>query len=444
NPILLKPSGERVSQLVVRGRAVANVDAATYWANKASLWPKVLASYRQLARNYDIIVAEGAGSPAEINLYPDDFVNMGLAGKLDAPVLLVGDIDRGGVFASLYGTLALLPAADRPRVRGLIINKFRGDPAILAPGLRQLEELTALPVLGVIPWLDLDLDDEDSLSPRLGRRSDARDLDVVVLRFPRLANFTDFSPWERFPDIRLRYVERVRDLGAPDLVLLPGSKNTLADLEWLKKGGLAAAVKRLAAAGTPVFGICGGYQMLGEEVADPEGQEAGGRAAGLGLLPVTTAYRPRKTLARVTGEARVRAGFFACLTGAILQGYEIHQGKSQLGEGGEPFGRLVTGQRGRYDGAARNNVAGTYVHGLFDNGVIPERLRAALRAARGLSPLPPLPPVTDAKEREYQRLAAAVRRSLDIRQIYSLLGLDQPRKGKTPRGGLRYRKKGVF
>ena len=264
NPILLKPSSDIGSQVIVNGEVRGQMPAAEYFRRKKQLIPDILAAYNSLAEDFDIIVIEGAGSPAEINLKSEDIVNMGLAEMVDAPVLLVGDIDRGGVFAQLYGTVALLEPEERARIAGLVINKFRGNVDILRPGLAMLEEKTGLPVLGVVPYLHVEIEDEDSLSERLNARDVVKPLDVAVIRLPHISNFTDFIPLEQHELLGVRYVQRARELGAPDLVILPGTKNTMEDLLWLRQSGLEAAVRKLAQAQTPVLGVCGGYQMLGQ------------------------------------------------------------------------------------------------------------------------------------------------------------------------------------
>ena len=275
NPILLKPSSDVGSQVIVNGEVRGQMPAAAYFKLKKSLIPDILAAYDSLAEEVDIIVIEGAGSPAEINLKADDIVNMGLAKLVDAPVLLAGDIDRGGVFAQLYGTVELLEPAERARIKGLVINKFRGDAAILKPGLTMLEEKTHLPVLGVVPYLRVDIEDEDSLSSRLESNTAIKPLDAAILRLPHISNFTDFMPLEQHPLLSVRYVQSPRQLGAPDVVILPGTKNTIDDLLWLRQCGLETALLKLAAKGTPVLGVCGGYQMLGHTLADPDGEESG-------------------------------------------------------------------------------------------------------------------------------------------------------------------------
>ena len=270
NPILLKPTTDVGSQVIVNGRVQGNMPAMEYYRRKRDFIPAVMEAYESLAREYDIIVIEGAGSPAEINLQENDIVNMGLARMVDAPVLLVGDIDRGGVFAQLYGTVALQSEEDRRRIKGVVVNKFRGDRAILEPGLKTLEELCGVPVAGVVPYLHVDIDDEDSLSERFGRDKEPRLIDIAVIRLPRISNFTDFSPFERYENVSLRYLERVRDLRAPDMIVIPGTKSTIADLQWLRQSGLEASIQKAASGGTLVFGVCGGYQMLGRHISDPE------------------------------------------------------------------------------------------------------------------------------------------------------------------------------
>lgn len=286
NPILLKPTTDVGSQIIVNGVVQGNMRAMEYYHRKRDYIPDVMEAYHSLEKEYDIIVIEGAGSPAEINLKQEDIVNIGLAQLVDAPVLLVGDIDRGGVFAQLYGTVALLEAEERARIKGTIVNKFRGDRSILEPGIRILEDLCKVPVAGVIPYVHVDVDDEDSLSERFTRSAERKLLDIAVIRLPRISNFTDFSPFERYVNVSLRYVDKISDLHKPDMILLPGTKSTISDLKWLRESGLEAAVHKLAAAGTLLFGVCGGYQILGKSISDPDQVEAAGltQIAGMGLL----------------------------------------------------------------------------------------------------------------------------------------------------------------
>ena len=415
NPILLKPCSDVGSQVIVNGEVRGQMPAREYFRYKKQLVPEILAAYHSLAEENDVIVIEGAGSPAEINLKADDIVNMGLARLVDAPVLLAGDIDRGGVFAQLYGTVALLEPEERARVKGLIINKFRGDVEILRPGLAPLEEKTGVPVIGVVPYVRTEIDDEDSLAPSLGRTEAHKPLDAAVIRLPRISNFTDFSPLEQHPLLGVRYVSGPQTLGRPDVVILPGTKSTLDDLVWLRENGLEAAILKLAAAGVPVMGICGGYQMLGRTLSDPEGTEGGVPGAvvrGLGLLPVDTVFCAQKTRTRV--EARALAGPFA---GARLEGYEIHMGQTQVD--GEPFCRL---EDGRAEGCAAGHVYGTYLHGLFDTGEATARLADLLCKTKGIDPAGAAPLSHRAfQEREFDRLAEAVRAALDMDAIYRMM-----------------------
>lgn len=419
NPVLLKPSSDTGSQVIVMGEVRGQMPAAEYFRYKKQLIPEILAAYESLAAEHDIIVIEGAGSPAEINLRDGDIVNMGLAELVDAPVLLAGDIDRGGVFAQLYGTVALLRRSERARVRGLLINKFRGDPALLRPGLAQLEELTGIPVLGTVPYLHVDVDDEDSLAPRLEQAQAQRAVDIAVIRLPRISNFTDFSPLESHPALGVRYVDRPGALGAPDLLILPGTKSTMADLLWLRESGLEAAVLKLAASGKPVLGVCGGYQMLGGALEDPKGVEGGlPTLRGMGLLPCRTVFEPAKV--RTRAEAEVLGGPFA---GARLDGYEIHMGATEVR--GDAFCRL---EDGRLDGCQQGTVFGTYLHGLFDSGELVQRLADWLCARKGLTAGAAVQePRAAYKERQYDLLAAGVRAALDMEAVYRILNGKEPR-----------------
>lgn len=416
NPVLLKPSSDTGSQVIVMGEVWGQMSAAEYFRYKKRLFPKVLQAYDELAAENDMIVIEGAGSPAEINLREDDIVNMGLALRLNAPVLLAGDIDRGGVFAQLYGTVALLQPEERARIAGLVINKFRGDLEILRPGLAMLEEKTGKPVLGVVPYLRVDVDDEDSLAPCLSREAAHKPLDAAVVRLPRISNFTDFAPLEEHPRIGVRYVDDFRKLGSPDLVILPGTKSTVDDLLWLRQNGLEAAIVKLAASGTPVLGVCGGYQLLGEVIHDPEGVEhgTGGSVRGMGLLPVETVFRQEKSRSRVRGET-----FSGPLAGARLEGYEIHMGDTQVR--GEPFCVL---ENGRYDGCVQGHVWGTYLHGLFDSGELTQKLAALLCARKGLqAEAAQAVSHSDYQQTQFDLLADGVRQALDMGEIYRIMGM---------------------
>ena len=405
NPILLKPTTDVGSQVIVNGEVRGNMPAADYFRYKKTLIPDILRAYDALASQNDVIVIEGAGSPAEINLKADDIVNMGLAKMVSAPVLLVGDIDRGGVFAQLYGTVALLEPEERRMVKATVINKFRGDASILAPGLDQLYGLVKVPCAGVVPYMRLEIDDEDSLSERL-TAGERKEIDIAVISLPRVSNFTDFSPFSRFPGVSLRYVRTPAQLGDPDLIILPGTKSTLSDLAWMRQNGLEALVLKAAHRGVPVFGICGGLQMLGRTLSDPAGAEGGGQMAGLGLLPLDTVFSPEKTRARTSGVFAGLTGVFAGLNGLAFKGYEIHMGQSGLA------GPV----------AESGNVYGSYIHGLFDENGVAEAVVAALYERRGL----PFDPGAGFdrrayKESQYDKLAKTVREALDMDLIYKIL-----------------------
>ena len=413
NPILLKPTTDVGSQVIVNGVVQGNMKAMEYYKRKREYIPAVMEAYGSLASEYDIIVIEGAGSPAEINLKQEDIVNMGLAKLVDAPVLLVGDIDRGGVFAQLYGTIALLEEEERRRVKGTIVNKFRGDRAILEPGLKQLEQLCGVPVAGVIPYTHVDIDDEDSLSERFNSSNERKLIDIAVIRLPRISNFTDFSPFERYENVSLRYVDKVADLHKPDMILLPGTKSTISDLMWLRQCGLEAAVQKAAAAGTLVFGICGGFQMLGKRISDPDGVEAAGitEIAGLGLLDMDTVFLGEKVQTQTTGTFAGLSGMLSCLNDMTYEGYEIHMGRSQV--------ELPPVME-------QGSVYGSYVHGIFDvPGIADTILQAICKekeidfAALGTFDMRAY------KERQYDILADAVRSGLDMELVYRVLNREE-------------------
>ena len=420
NPILLKPSSDIGSQVIVNGEVRGDMPAKEYFRRKKALIPDILRAYDGLASEFDIIVIEGAGSPAEINLKADDIVNMGLARLVAAPVLLAGDIDRGGVFAQLYGTVELLEPDERARICGLIINKFRGDVEILRPGLAMLEEKTRLPVVGVVPYLKVDIEDEDSLSERLQQKNAVKPLDVAIVRLPHISNFTDFMPLEQHPLLGVRYVQAARELGMPDLIILPGTKNTVNDLLWLRQCGLETAVQKLARRGTPVLGVCGGYQMLGGMLDDSAGTESGRPQTlrGLELLPTRTVFALEKRRAQVTATAA------APFAGAALTGYEIHTGRTTVE--GAPFCTLADGTP---DGCVQGSVFGTYLHGLFDSGELTEKLAALLCRRKGLAPETAAPLTMQAyREQQFDLLADGVRRALDMSAIYAAMGLAAPKE----------------
>ena len=465
NPVLLKPSSDTGSQIVVRGVPAADMPAREYFAYKKKLVPVILGSFERLSREYDIIVIEGAGSPAEINLKKDDIVNMGLAEMVDAPVLLAGDIDCGGVFAQLYGTVMLLPEKERARIRGLIINKFRGDKSILDPGIAMLEDLLHIPVAGVVPYMQAEIDDEDSMSSRLGvRRAGEKRADVAVIHYPYISNFTDFRVLER-AGASVRYVSRAADAGDPDLLILPGTKNTVRALCWLRESGLAEYVLKYAARGKPLIGICGGYQILGTRLSDPDGTESGTAGTvmeGLGLIPAETVFTGTKRTVQEKAVFRGIHGTFRALSGRKAEGYEVHMGRTfavRAETGTEAFGtgtgtagtgtagtgaagngteaagpedtRLLTLESGETEGYADGNILGTYLHGIFDApGVADAVIRAVGKGAGDDAPDGAAgsaggeSPETDYaafREAQYDLLAEGLRRSLDMDLVYRIL-----------------------
>lgn len=407
NPILLKPTTDVGSQVIVNGRPIGNMRAMEYYRRKREFVPAVMEAYSSLAAENDIIVIEGAGSPAEINLKQEDIVNMGLAKLVDAPVLLVGDIDRGGVFAQLYGTVALLDPDERARVKGTVVNKFRGDKKILEPGLEILERLCGVPVAGVVPYLHVDIDDEDSLSERFGKGA-KKLIDIAVIKLPRISNFTDLAPFERFENVSVRYIERPSELGEPDMIVIPGTKSTISDLVWLRECGLEAKIKQAASRNTPVFGVCGGYQMLGTRIADPENVESSGisEIGGIGLLPIETVFEGEKIQRQTEGVFCGIEGVFAGLNGVRYEGYEIHMGRSGKAS---PV-------------VSRGCVYGSYIHGIFDAEGAAEAVLKALCDKKGVGyeRLGSFDPV-NYKEEQYEKLASAVREGLDMELVYRIL-----------------------
>ena len=413
NPILLKPTSHTGSQVIVNGEVIGNMSAREYFAYKKQLVPDIKKAFQKLEEKADIIVIEGAGSPAEINLKENDIVNMGLAEMVDAPVLLVGDIDRGGVFAQLLGTLMLLTKQEKDRVKGLVINKFRGDKTILDPGILMLEEKGRVPVVGVLPYLELRLEDEDSLTERFDHRREGL-IDIAVIRYPRISNFTDFNVFEQNPNVTVRYVASEEELHHPDLIILPGSKNTMGDLKWMRQNGMEAAVKKRVGE-IPVFGICGGYQMLGEMVEDPDGVEEGGALRGMELLPVKTELKKQKKRCQVEGKIGTLPGIFSELSGCSYQGYEIHMGSTHIdGEASEEWKAPVYG--------TRQNVYGSYIHGLFDQGYTAEAVVRALAKKKGLSLMEgKIQDYRKFKETQYDKLADAMRMYFHMEEIYGML-----------------------
>lgn len=426
NPILLKPTGEKNAQVIVNGKVYGNMNAAEYHAFKPQLKDTIYEAFQEVQKDSDVVVIEGAGSPAEINLKQNDLVNMGMAAMVDAPVLLIGDIDRGGVFASIYGTIMLLEEEERKRIKGILINKFRGDLEILKPGLKQLEELTGLPVLGVIPYGGFDIEEEDGEAERLKRvEQKETTLDIRVLRLPRISNFTDFHWLETHPSVCLTYIDKAEEVGTPDLLIIPGTKNTLADLAFLKEKGIVEEILKVRCQGTMIAGICGGFQMLGTKLLDPEGVESQiGELEGIGLLDVETTFFPEKITTQAKGE--VLAGcFYDGMPAIQVGGYEIHMGKTRINSNVNPFAMIIdeTGVPIRADGAVSEDgkVWGTYLHGIFDHEIFNRELLGFIADQEKGKAMVERESFIEYKEKQYKLLAETVRESVDMQRIYEIL-----------------------
>ena len=431
NPILLKPTSDSGSQVIVNGVAIGTMPAAEYYQFKTKLIPDIMKAYNKLDEANDIIVLEGAGSPAEINLKAQDIVNMGMARMAKAPVLLVADIDRGGVFASVYGTLMLLEEEERAMVKGIIINKFRGDVNILKPGLDMLEQKTGVPVVGVLPMLDVDIEDEDSLSERLNVHNENALVDIAVIRLPRMSNYTDFNVFELIKGVSVRSVASAEELRNPDRIGIPGTKNTIDDLKWMRQNGLEAAIMKKANSGTVVWGVCGGYQILGETLSDPFGFDSGHKDSvtdGMALLPTKTEFVENKRTIQMKGRFGDVKGIFKGLSGKEFYGYEIHSGVTEL----EPTCILnsvvpihedgETMEEGAQKVENRLNIYGSYIHGIFDGEGIATTIVEALLEKKGLH-MEDIEVIDYKayKERQYDLLADNIRDHVDMKKIYEIL-----------------------
>mgnify|MGYP000979879801 FL=1 len=433
NPVLLKPTGNSCSQVVLMGKPVGNMSAREYHKGySVKLFEEVKAALKSLQEEYDTIVIEGAGSPAEVNLHDNDIVNMRVARYLKAPVLLIADIDRGGALASLVGTLELLTEEERDLVKGLIINKFRGDVSLLQPAVDFLEEKTGKLVLGVVPHIEnIGIDDEDSVSLE-EKQADKkeRDIHIAVVRTPKISNFTDFDCLAGESDVSLYYVTDVNSLGSPDLIMLPGSKNTTEDLLYLRDSGLEAAIQKAVTSGTPLIGICGGYQMLGREIRDPHHTESQyDRVKGMGFLEMATEFSTEKLTSQVEANCHSWSFLGADISAAGLKGYEIHMGETSF-VGTDDFHPLtITRRAGKacqvQEGTGRRDglVFGTYIHGIFDHDGFRRMVINALRRKKGLKPLANTRNVYAEKQRSYDKLADIVRSSLDMDKLRSIMGL---------------------
>ncbi len=466
NPVLLKPTGDAGSQLIVNGKATCNVTAKSYYAEKCGLRNDAFKAFDRLSAKYDLIILEGAGSPAEINLQDKDFVNMAMAEHAKAKTILVADIDKGGVFASIYGTIALIPPKQRKLITGVVINKFRGDVTLLKSGIEEIETLTGIPVLGVLPFIkDLRIEEEDSLglesrrkktvasrqssvvsgqkenksatfqsndlSPATDDRRPTTDdrqlkLEISVVRLPRISNYTDFLTFETLDNIEVTYVENPKDLGTPDIIFIPGTKNTCSDMKFLRESGFERKIKEAVQAETPVFGICGGYQMLGEKISDPYGVEGKpGAIPGLSLLPVETVLEKEKELSQVSGLVRISMPFAS--SGTPFTGYEIHMGKtipsrrnsksakSAVLKINRKLGREFSGS----DGTASSDglIFGTYIHGIFDRKEMRDSLLKWLCSRKGINPDEIIQSEANDSEESFEKLADMVEKHLDLSKL---------------------------
>ncbi|HHV73219.1 MAG TPA: cobyric acid synthase [Thermoanaerobacterium sp.] len=426
NPILLKPSSDKNCQVILRGKVYDSMDASCYQRFKPKLLSMIKEDFDKLSQSYDIVVIEGAGSPAEINLREKDVVNMGLAELVDSPVLIVGDIDKGGVFASIAGTLLLLNDDERERVKGVIINKFRGDLEILKPGLKMLEDIIKKDVIGVVPYMDVYVDEEDSATDAYYGRKSGGAIDIAILNLPHISNFTDFEPLKKIQDVNVRYVNKGEKIGDCDVLIIPGTKNTIGDLKALKDAGLHHEILNLRKMGKLIIGICGGYQMLGKRISDPQHIEGPvSEMEGLGLLDIETVILNEKITTQVKAQiSDDLPDFLSPLRELFVDGYEIHMGISSTGE--KSFSNIITRNDEKIsvsDGCVSSDgkVFGTYMHGIFENTEFTMRLVNILRSSKGLKDIDYIEDYRKFKEREYDRLADVVRKSLDINKIYQIM-----------------------
>lgn len=430
NPVLIKPEADAFAQYIVMGKPWARTTASEYMlARRYELWDTVTRALDTLRAQYELVVMEGAGSPAELNLRRGDLVNMAIAEYADAPILLVGDIDRGGIFAQLLGTRALLKKKERARIKGFIVNKFRGDPLLFADGVTILEKRGRVPVLGVVPFVrDLRIADEDSVVLE-ERREMAKEhaLRIAVIHLPHMSNFDDFDPLRAEPDVQVDFVQHVDELGRPDFIILPGTKTTISDLQFVRARGFDAALNNLVHEGIPLFGICGGYQMLGHVICDPLHVESDDtQVAGLNFLPLQTVFEPDKQTVRARGSIAAQKGLFENARGLSVSGYEIHMGRTTPMSACAPLAQITQRRdtaMDAWDGTVSDNgwIAGTYLHGFFDDDMLRGTLLNNLAARRGWTRR-----VTHARfdrDAEHDRLAAVVCANLNMAAVYQLAGL---------------------
>ncbi len=420
NPILLKPSGDKKIQIIIEGKAIGNVTGPEYHRFKKTLVPKLAEIYAKIQKQYEVSIIEGAGSPAEINMLEEDISNFGMAKIADAPVILVADIDRGGVFASIYGTIMLLKEEDRKRVKGIIINKFRGNKEVLEPGFEMIEKLTGVETLGVVPYAEIDIEDEDSLSEKYKSfklNKNAKQIKISVIKLKHLSNATDIDALSIYDDVEIQFVTERSQLGKEDMIVIPGSKNTIDDLKWLKESGIAEEIMKRVKTETIVFGICGGFQILGKKIKDPyhiEGEME--ELDALGLFDLETIMEKEKTLVQYKGNLKVEKGILKNLNNLEITGYEIHQGITQGKEE-----NLTDDDRTVF--VNKDNVIATYLHGIFDNKEFTATLLNEIRRRKGLEKVNDNISYEEYKRKEFDKLETLLRENVDIDKIYKIMGL---------------------
>lgn len=417
NPILLKPTTDRKIQIIVNGKSIGNMSGIEYGKFKTSLKPEIMKSYDYIRENYDISILEGAGSPVEINIKGEDIANMKMAEMADSPVILVADIDRGGVFASIYGTIMLMSEKERARVKGVIINKFRGDINILKSGLEEIEKLTGVPVIGVMPYTNVDIEDEDSVTERFKRLQKKKGINISVIKLKHISNFTDIDALRMVEDINIKYINSVDEMGEEDIIIIPGTKNTIDDLKELKDNGIATEIIKASKNGKVIIGICGGFQMLGEKIKDPYGIESEIKEIpGLGLLELETVMEKEKNTTQYEGKLSNCTGLLEGLEGEEIKGYEIHQGVTFGNESKvNDEDRIVTVIKGE-------NIFATYLHGIFENEKITRNILNKVRAKKGIELQMKGITFDEYREQQLDKLEKIFRENVDIDKIYEILG----------------------
>lgn len=417
NPILLKPTTDRKIQVIVNGKSIGNMSGIEYGKFKTSLKPEIMKAYNHIRETYDISVIEGAGSPVEINIKEEDIANMKMAEMADAPVILVADIDRGGVFASIYGTIMLLSPEERKRVKGVIINKFRGDVNILKPGLKEIEDLTGVPVVGVMPYSNIDIEDEDSVTERFRSLKENKGIEISIIKLKHMSNFTDFDALKIADDVNIKYVTSPKELGNEDIIILPGTKNTIEDLKEIKDNGIATEIIKASKNGKIVIGICGGFQMMGEKIKDPyEIESSIKEIPGLGLLELDTVMEKEKNTRQYSGTLKNCSGLLSGLENENINGYEIHQGvtngkETQITDDDRVVG-VVKG----------DNIFATYIHGIFDNEKVTRNILNLVRAKKGLDIQNEGMTFDEYRMHELDKLEKIMRENIDIKKIYEIIG----------------------